>query len=180
MRFVLIGDRRYDVKREQANAGKLTEVVLPFEGVRLGRIACINESGAVLVDFPGNIHGPIAARITSSAKAGIIRRGNPEGREVLLAFENSDPKLPVIVDAMYSLIEEITESGSAVVEEEELQEVTIDGKRISFEAEEEIVLKCGKASITITKAGKVLIKGDYVLSHSSGENRVRGGSVSIN
>jgi len=58
--------------------------------------------------------------------------------------------------------------------------VTIDGKRISLEAENEIVLKCGKASITLTKAGKVLIKGDYVLSHSSGENRIRGGSVSVN
>ena len=47
-------------------------------------------------------------------------------------------------------------------------------------AQEEIVLRCGKASITLTKAGKVLIEGAYVLSRSSGVNRIRGGSVQLN
>jgi hypothetical protein len=47
-------------------------------------------------------------------------------------------------------------------------------------AKEQVVLKCGKASITLTKAGKVLIQGSYVLSRSSGINRVKGGSVQIN
>ena len=47
-------------------------------------------------------------------------------------------------------------------------------------AEREIVLKCGKASITLTRAGKVIIRGAYVLSRSSGVNRIVGGSVQIN
>ena len=49
-----------------------------------------------------------------------------------------------------------------------------------FTAESEIVLRCGEASITLTRAGKVLIRGTYLLSRSSGVNRIKGGSVQIN
>jgi hypothetical protein len=168
------------VKKEQTKTIQFVEDIVPIEGMRIGRIVSVNESGLVLVDFPGNGSGPIIARATTSSKTETLRKGNPTGREVLLAFENNDPRLPIIVDTMYSLIEEITEPATAVIEAEEPQDVTINGKRISFDADDEIVLKCGKASITLTKAGKVLIKGEYVLSHSSGENRIRGGSVSIN
>ena len=51
---------------------------------------------------------------------------------------------------------------------------------MNITAEKEIVLKCGKASITLTKAGKVIIRGTYLLNRSSGVNRIKGGSVQIN
>jgi hypothetical protein len=59
-------------------------------------------------------------------------------------------------------------------------EVDADGERMIVSAKEQVVLRCGKASITLTKAGKVLIQGSYVLSRSSGVNRIKGGSVQLN
>ena len=59
-------------------------------------------------------------------------------------------------------------------------EARVDGKKVTLSGEEEVTLKCGKASITLTAAGKVLIKGEYVLSRSSGVNRIKGGAVQIN
>jgi len=59
-------------------------------------------------------------------------------------------------------------------------EVDADGERLVVTAKEQIVLRCGKASITLTKAGKVLIQGAYVSSRSSGVNRIKGGSVQLN
>ncbi len=171
---------RTDVKREQAKASQVTEAIIPIEGMRVGRIVRIDESGFPWVDFPGNVLGPVIARTTSMARAEAFRTGNPKGREVLLSFENNDPKLPIIVDYMHSLIHDIAEHPTTVIEADEQGEAIVDGKRLVLEAENEIVLKCGKASITLTKAGKVLIKGEYVLSHSSGNNRIRGVSVSIN
>jgi hypothetical protein len=168
------------VKKEHSKTVKFVENIVHVEGLRIGRIVRMDDSGCILVDYPGNACGPIVARTTSSVRSHISHQQNPTGREVLLAFENNNPGLPIIVDTMYSLIEEITEPATTVLEADEPHEVTLDGKRISLEAENEIVLKCGKASITLTSAGKVLIKGEYVLSHSSGENRIRGGSVSIN
>jgi hypothetical protein len=59
-------------------------------------------------------------------------------------------------------------------------DVTLDGRRLELTAEQEIVLRCGEASLTLTRAGKVLIRGAYVCSRSSGQNRVKGATVHIN
>jgi hypothetical protein len=53
----------------------------------------------------------------------------------------------------------------------------IDGKALVLEAKEQIVLRCGKASITLTRAGKVLVQGAYLSSRSTGLNRIKGGAV---
>jgi hypothetical protein len=47
-------------------------------------------------------------------------------------------------------------------------------------AEREIVLRCGAASITLTRAGKILINGSYILSRSTGYNKIKGAAVGIN
>ena len=59
-------------------------------------------------------------------------------------------------------------------------EAAADGRRVEINAEQEIVLRCGEASITLTRAGKILIRGEYVLSRSTGVNRIQGGAVEIN
>jgi hypothetical protein len=56
----------------------------------------------------------------------------------------------------------------------------IDGKQVVLAAEEQIVLRCGEASITLTRAGKILIRGAYLSSHSTGVNRITGATVEIN
>jgi uncharacterized protein (DUF2345 family) len=63
---------------------------------------------------------------------------------------------------------------------DETQDITLNGKKIIFTGQDEIVLKCGKASITMTKAGKIIIRGAYLLNRSSGVNKIKGGSVQIN
>jgi hypothetical protein len=57
---------------------------------------------------------------------------------------------------------------------------SVDGRKLVLTGEEEVVLRCGKASITLTSAGKVLLKGEYVSSKSAGVNRVKGAAVQIN
>lgn len=149
-----------------------------IEGVRIGTIVRFDNCGRVLVTFIENDQWPVAARLTSSAKEKLRQVGSV-GREVLLAFENGDPECPVIIDTMFPLVEE-TEHFIDVFENQKQDEITVDGKRVVVDAEEEIVLRCGEASITLTKAGKVLIKGNYVISQSAGANRIKGGSVQIN
>jgi len=61
-----------------------------------------------------------------------------------------------------------------------LVEVDADGQRLFVTAKQQLVLRCGAASITLTKAGKVLIQGSYVSSRSSGVNRIKGGSIQLN
>jgi hypothetical protein len=49
-----------------------------------------------------------------------------------------------------------------------------------LEGKEEVELRCGEATITLRANGKVLIRGAYVETRSSGTNRIKGGSVQIN
>ena len=151
-----------------------------IEGVRVGKVVNVDESGRIWVKFPGNGQGPVAARFTRSVKLQALRDAASSGQEVLLVFENNSPRQPIIIDTMFSLLDEVTASPSFALEREELEHVMVDGKKVILDAQEEIVLCCGKASITLTQAGKVIIRGSYVLSRSSGVNKVKGGSIELN
>lgn len=58
--------------------------------------------------------------------------------------------------------------------------VVVDGKQVLIEAADEIVLRCGEATITLRRNGRVIIRGAYVETRSRGVNRIKGGSVQIN
>lgn len=56
----------------------------------------------------------------------------------------------------------------------------VDGRRVRIAAKDEIVLRCGEASITLRRNGKVVVRGTHVETYSSGTNRIKGGQVKIN
>ena len=99
------------------------------------------------------------------------------GKEVLISFEDENVYRPVITGIIQKL-ESSTKSISNT--NKQYQTKLDDSERLIFSAEREIVLQCGKSSIHLTKAGKVIIRGNYVLSRSTGLNSMKGGSVSIN
>jgi hypothetical protein len=94
------------------------------------------------------------------------------GRQLVLNFENGDPNKPIILGLL--------QSPAPPAPVEPPVSITLDGEQLALTAKNEIVLRCGKASITLTRAGKVLIRGAYLLTRSSGVNRIKGGSVQIN
>jgi hypothetical protein len=59
-------------------------------------------------------------------------------------------------------------------------ETDVDGKRVRIVAKDEIVLECGKASITLRRNGRVIVRGTHVETNSDGTNRIKGGQVQIN
>jgi hypothetical protein len=73
------------------------------------------------------------------------------------------------------VLESLNDSSSSIA-----PEVIVDGKRIQIEGKDEIILQCGKASITLHRNGRVIIRGAYVETRSSGTNRIKGGAVLIN
>jgi hypothetical protein len=58
--------------------------------------------------------------------------------------------------------------------------IQADGRRVAIEAFDELELRCGKASITLRRNGKIVIYGTQVETRSRGLNRIKGGSVKIN
>ncbi|MCP4399390.1 MAG: hypothetical protein GY801_19085 [bacterium] len=149
-----------------------------IDGVQTGKIVKIDQGGTVFVDFSGNRKGPVQARITAAAADSIARRLDDSDVQVLIAFEKNDIHRPVIIDV---ICDRIKPAASAVtMDRNNLDAVKIDGETVTFDGKKEIVLRCGKSSITLTRAGKILIRGAYLLNRSSGVNRIKGGSVQIN
>ncbi|CAN7471957.1 DUF6484 domain-containing protein [Pseudorhodoferax sp. LjRoot39] len=97
------------------------------------------------------------------------------GREVLVLFAEGNLQSPVVVGVVEAraLREAKTAPESGVT-------MVADGERHLIEAEREIVLRCGDASITLTRAGKVIIQGNYILSRSRGYNKIKGAAIDIN
>ena len=168
------------MKRSLRENEPFFEAIEQTTGVRVGRIVKAEPAGGFFVEFPGNSRGPLPARLTTSAKAKMSSKSDFVGCEVLIVFENDDPGLPIVIDTIYSLVDEISGPTPSVVEMEKPDEVLMDGERLIFDAKKEIVLRCGEASITLTRAGKVLIKGAYVVSRSSGANKIKGASIALN
>ncbi len=59
-----------------------------------------------------------------------------------------------------------------------LQPLTAPARR-EVVADEQLVLRSGNASLTLTAAGKVLLRGAYVSSWSNGVNRIVGRTVRL-
>ena len=147
--------------------------VLP--SVTIGRIAAIESKTGFLVDFPGNNSGEL---ILSRSLVDITER--EIGKEIALLFEDGDSAKPIILGIMRGGRLRGTNVSEARFLALPVEAFKIDEDIVILSAKREIVLQCGKASITLTSAGKLLINGEYVVSRSSGVNKIRGGSVQIN
>ena len=141
-----------------------------IDGVVVGQIVGFRDGGATpLVIFPQQ---PGTAAV--AARAIVDLHGEHIGQDVILMFEGGDPQRPIVMGYVRG------EKNWRLPAQPGQVEVDADGQRLVVSAKEQIVLRCGKASIILTKAGKVMIQGAYVLSRSSGVNRIKGGSVQLN
>ena len=59
-------------------------------------------------------------------------------------------------------------------------EVSVDGEKVRLEAEHDIELKCGQASLTLRYDGRIELRGTHILSASRGPNRVKGATIDLN
>jgi hypothetical protein len=132
------------------------------DGPVVGRLWGLDARGGPLVRFDST-RGEMAV----PARSAVPLDSGAVGREVVLLFEEGDPSRPLIMGVLQTPRPEPVRT-------------VIDGEKLVFTAEREIVLRCGEASITLTRAGKVLIEGAYVLTKAAGMNRIKGAAVQIN
>lgn len=154
-------------------ARKSPSTVIPFTppapslpGTMLGVVVAWEAERGPIVDFPGNAAGPVPARLLVAADVEALKRAAAERTPTALVFEGGDPERPLILGFVQA-------PGEA-------REAHVDGKRVVLTGEEEIELRCGEASISLKKNGKLVIRGAYVETRAKGTCRIKGGSVQIN
>jgi len=169
------------MKRKPAAERPTAETGEPILSTRVGRLVEGSAPGKLKVEFSGH-RGPVPARSTVPLDAATIGRAVATKRGVLLLFENGDPALPLVIGLVEEtaggeLLGELLAKGRAPSAP---LEARLDGKRVVLEGKEEVVLRCGEASITLRRDGKVLVRGTYVETQAKGVNRIKGGAVKIN
>lgn len=88
------------------------------------------------------------------------------GQTVLMMLAQGDAALPIIVGRVGETLPQPS--------------VDMNADELNFEGREQVVLRCGEASITLKADGQVLIKGSRLLSRASESNKIRGATVLIN
>jgi hypothetical protein len=126
------------------------------------------EDGPLVSELPG-LPGEVVL-----AEATIPLFREQIGSRVLVLFDGGDVHKPIVIGVLQHAH---TASKAATGTPAGIRS---DEQRLLLTAEREIEIRCGDASITLSRAGKVLIQGKYILSRSSGYNRIKGASVDIN
>jgi len=134
-----------------------------------GILAGFDEDRQPLVIYDDRLDS-VAVRARSTVDLHAAHIGQP----VVLVLERGDAQRPIVIGCLRS------PEGLPLSEQPGRIEVDADGQRVIVTAKRQLVLRCGRASITLTCNGKILIDGAYVSSNSSGVNRVKGGSVQLN
>ena len=157
--------------KEKVSPKKKSRATLSPDSVVIGIIVGFTNNTVPSVSFPGcPSEQGIRARTTVAFERSDI------GKQVALLFESGDTNKPVIIGKIQMLAPSMEKPKPVP----DMVETTLDGERLTFTADREIVLRCGKASITLTRAGKIIIRGAYLLNRSSGVNKIKGASVQIN
>ncbi|MBN1931348.1 MAG: hypothetical protein JW786_07035 [Desulfobacterales bacterium] len=124
-----------------------------------GRISAIRPNGEIIVEYKENSSSLVCDFLrTSAGSIPLLTKGDP----VLFVLEKSGVRGCVIgVVQKYITGEE-------------------SSYQLDFVAQNKIELRCGGSSLTMSKEGKVILKGSQVVTKASGVNKIKGASVKIN
>jgi hypothetical protein len=119
---------------------------------RQGWMVARDDVGRLLVDFPGNTGGPVAATLampmdTQAVKAAVACR-----QAVMLIFERADPRRPHVLSLVYTpsetpLLDSVLEATAAQPPED----VRVDGRphALDVKGSETVAFSCGAARVSL-------------------------------
>lgn len=145
----------------EAAANSLPLARIAKAGVSVATFAGFDSDGKFLVSVSEG-QEPVTALSTVGLAVSDV------GAEIAIAFDKGNVRWPIIIGRIQERAAPHSPS------------FKLDGERVVLNAERDIELRCGDASILLTRAGKVLIRGNYVLTRSRGANKIKGASVDIN
>jgi hypothetical protein len=158
---------------------RLPEAIFDATSAHLTTIVSISDDGAPEVQIDAD-KPKVAARLAVPVTRGRIETAIVLQQQAVVLFENGNRSRPIIVGFIETLQPEAPTPQTESAERPKVVEADVDGKRVRLTAQDEIILECGPASVTLRRNGRVIIRGTYVETRSEGTNRIKGGQVQIN
>ncbi|MDH4556941.1 hypothetical protein E8F11_17500 [Pseudomonas sp. BN417] len=136
------------------------------DGVLIGWLADIDDNGTPLVMVPDLLPEPRPAVSLCPLSEDQV------GTQCAVMFGAGNRDNPILMGMLHHNVLTLTHSGGAQVQD--------DGESLRIEHAKEIALHCGKASLRLTRDGRIELRGTTLISHATGLNRVRGASIKLN
>jgi uncharacterized protein DUF6484 len=92
------------------------------------------------------------------------------GRRVTVAFLGGDAEQAIVTGLLQHTGQPRTRPAK----------LELDAKELELSADRQITLRCGKSSIILTHDGRIVIRGEHLLSRATSVNRIRGGTIQLN
>lgn len=143
----------------------------------LGKLEALALPTQVWVTLPGT-DAAVLASIGMDCDEQRLQSAVDQQQPAVLIFEQGDSERPILIGIIAPIHTEPRQlaelpQGFAV-------EADADGRRIRLQAQEEVILQCGDASISLKRNGRVVIRGASIETNAKTTNRIKGGSVRIN
>jgi hypothetical protein len=137
----------------------MTNDLAQLPGVAIGEVIGVAADGNPLV----RVHDedPVRALVVWSPATPAWQECT--GVRVVVAFVDGDARQPVVLGVL-----------------DPPRQAAAQPEVLRIESGRALVIECGEASISLREDGRVEIRGTHVISRSSGANKIKGGSVSIN
>jgi hypothetical protein len=158
---------------EEQFTGNVADVATTQPVMMTGMVVDVSASGVATVRIG---RGHLARDLQS--RSCVTFGPTDVGKKVVLTFDNERPRVPIVLGALIG--EEDLDVPSTFTSDSATKNVELDGTTVELGAEESLTLRCGKARITLTRDGKIVIRGMHVVTHADGVNRIKGGSVELN
>lgn len=158
-----------------ADPAKAVAVVHPALAPSLGLIVGAIDGTSCWVTFAENPS-------TQAQRAGVLKHVGEvmPGHSVLLQFPCGDVTRPIVTGIVPSIESNAVPSATAQHALAAPVTLEINGETLTLSAQRRITLRCGKASLVMNADGTIEIRGTELLSRASGQNAIRGASVSLN
>ena len=139
-----------------------------------GHLRGFDEEGRVLFSAEGEVE-PFAVAVAMAVSDGVVVRAVRRGaRALVLKTGDATPRWLLVGLVRERVGEKAREARPGRLE------VSVDGEKVKLEAEHDIELRCGQASITLRYDGRIELRGTHILSASRGPNRVKGATIALN
>ena len=147
--------------------------VVPDGDLIIGQFVGLDEQQRALITSPCHPHPVVAQAIVSINDDPLLLSGN----NVILFMGG---EIPIIMGFIADTLTPEYPSSSGLLGDVLTSSLHVDGKKVNLQAQNEIVLQCGKSSLSLSRNGKVTIKGTNITTRSSGANKIKGANVQVN
>jgi hypothetical protein len=140
-----------------------------------GRLAGIDSEGRILFRENGFTGAAIPVVIGMSVPDGTLVNAARLEQRALVMRAGSDTEPPVLVGILRERV-----SAKARDAKPSQLEVAVDGEVLRLSADRRIELRCGKARLLLLETGRIVLSGTNVVTRSTGPNKIKGASISLN